>query len=153
MCSKCTVEDYKMEFADILVDSNFGSKDEPAAVGVVERPHRLVELVVPGVPGNENTAVVGLAIWIAVSTFPLGAHASSWTGFFERKTTSRPARNCEDRRRDQQGTARTSLRTGSRGYCSLERSFYHLSAIIFPIARRNTTLATVLSFANWGGTS
>jgi hypothetical protein len=42
---------------DILVDADLGGKDKAAAVGVVERPQRLVELVAPGVPRDEYAAV------------------------------------------------------------------------------------------------
>ncbi|ERG97373.1 MAG: hypothetical protein J07HQW2_03859 [Haloquadratum walsbyi J07HQW2] len=51
----------EVEFVDVLVEADLGRENEAAAVGVVERPHRLVELVTPGVPRHENAAVVGLA--------------------------------------------------------------------------------------------
>ncbi|GAB7011473.1 hypothetical protein JCM31271_34160 [Halorubrum trueperi] len=45
---------------DVLVEADLGCEDEAAAIDVVERPHRLVELVAPGVPWDEDAAVVGL---------------------------------------------------------------------------------------------
>ena len=45
---------------DVFVEADLEREDEAAAVGVMERPHRLVELVAPGVPRDEDTAVVGL---------------------------------------------------------------------------------------------
>ncbi len=51
----------EVEFVDILVQADLGCEDEPATVGVMECPHRLVELVALGVPRDEDAAVVGLA--------------------------------------------------------------------------------------------
>jgi len=54
------IQTRKVEFVNILMEADLGGKDEATAVGVVERPHRFVELVSPGIPRDENTAVVGL---------------------------------------------------------------------------------------------
>jgi len=50
----------EVEFVDVLVETDLGGKDEAATIGVVKRPHRLEKLVAPGIPRDEDAAVVGL---------------------------------------------------------------------------------------------
>ena len=55
------IQTREIEFVDVVVDSDVRREDESAPVGVVERAHRLVELVAPGVPRHQYAAVAGFA--------------------------------------------------------------------------------------------
>jgi len=74
---------------DVLVEADLGREDKAAAVGVVERAHRLVELVAPGVPRHEDAAVVGLADLDRREDVPDRRPRKLLDGLFERDTRSR----------------------------------------------------------------
>lgn len=50
----------KVDLVDIFVYADLGRENEPAAIGIVERPHWLVKLVALGVPRDEDSTVVRL---------------------------------------------------------------------------------------------
>jgi len=55
------VKTREVEFVDVLVDTNLGCENETAPVGVVERSHRVEELVASRTPQNKDAAVVSFA--------------------------------------------------------------------------------------------